>query len=346
VGRHVKLGAMMPKTTKELLFAVTAVVVLNSVSFPTGSAASTPTPSKIPAGPNTEPPDPKKKSISDLMESLRQRLGKFDWDLSLFHDQDWKQQGYSVNNMPLIYWTCGDPSSTNTSLVLSSVHGDEVTPVYFGFRLVEWVKARPEICKNRFIIIAPLVNPDGFLRYANGTRTNWNKVDLNRNFSTPDWNAKAHLAWKVKGEGQRRYYPGDKAGSEPETGFQSWLIEEFKPGKILSVHSPLNVMDYDGPSHGEALKFSKAYIDSCEELKTVIRKATPDLKFFPYGNFPGSLGNFAGIQKGIPTLTAELPTADPKKAAAYFGSLEKGTRLFFEYALSGKPVRAHAADSP
>lgn len=307
-------------------------------------AAATTT-SSAPAGPNTEPPDPKKKSISVLMEAVRSRVGKLNWDLSLFHDQGWKQHGYSVNNMPLIYWTCGNPSNGNTSLVLSSVHGDEVTPVYFGFRLVEWVKARPDICENRFVVIAPLVNPDGILRYSNGTRTNWNKVDLNRNFPTPDWDSKAHLAWKEKGQSQRRYYPGDKAGSEPETHFQIWLIEEFKPTKILSVHSPLNVMDYDGPSHGAAQKFSKAYLDSCEELKTVIRRATPDLKFFPYGNFPGSLGNYAGVQKGIPTLTAELPTADPEKAASYFGVLEKGTRLFFEYTLNDKPVKSRGGDN-
>src|SRR5690606_41921411 len=74
------------------------------------------------------------------------------------------------------------------------VHGDEVTPVYFGFRVVEWLKARPEICEKAFVVVAPIINPDGFLRYTSGTRTNYNKVDLNRNFDTPEWRSEEHTS--------------------------------------------------------------------------------------------------------------------------------------------------------
>ena len=44
--------------------------------------------------------------------------------------------------------------------------------------------------KTQRIIIAPLVNPDGFVR-QNPTRTNANGVDPNRNFFTEDWHSKA-----------------------------------------------------------------------------------------------------------------------------------------------------------
>jgi protein MpaA len=284
-------------------------------------------------------PSSEKKSVPDLFKALRERTKKFHWDQSIFTSEGWSVHGYSINGMPLIYWTCGKKESANSSMVISAVHGDEVTPVSFGFRLVEWVKARPEYCKDRLVIVAPMVNPDGFLRYTTGTRTNFNKVDINRNMETPDWKANALKMWETNFEKQRRYFPGEVAGSEPETQFQQWLISEFEPSKILSVHAPLNIMDYDGPVEADAVAFTKRYIDSCEELKSKVKIATPDLRFFAYGNFPGSLGNYAGVQRGIPTLTAELPTAKPDEAAYYFGALEKGTSLFFDYELKDRPVK-------
>ena len=286
-----------------------------------------------------EPPSGVNKTIPQLMSALRDRHKRFRWDLSFFIEDGWKSNGYSVNGMPLIYWSCGEPTAKNRSLVLSAVHGDEITPVYFGFRLVEWVKARPNICQDRFIVIAPLVNPDGVLRYTNGTRTNWNKVDLNRNFDTPDWAAFALKQWREKFSSQRRYYPGATPSSEPETLFQKQLIEELKPTKILSLHAPLNIFDYDGPGDADSKRFSQKYIDSCEDLKSRITRATPELNFFAYGNFPGSLGNYAGVQRGIPTLTVELPTSKHEEAAYYFSALEKGTRLFFEYELKDPPIK-------
>lgn len=286
-----------------------------------------------------EPPSGVDKTIPQLMQALRERHKRFHWDLSYFVDDGWQSQHHSVNGMPLVYWTCGDSSSKNRSLVISAIHGDEITPVYFGFRLVEWVKARPEICKDRFVVIAPMINPDGVLRYTNGTRTNWNKVDLNRNFDTPDWDANALKFWREKFGSQRRYYPGPTAASEIETKFQKWLVDEFKPNKILSIHSPLNIFDYDGPGDADSKRFTKSYVDSCEELKSRITKATPELNFFAYGNFPGSLGNYAGVQRGIPTLTVELPTSKAEEAPYYFSALEKGTKLFFEYDLKENPLK-------
>ncbi len=293
------------------------------------------TPSKISKAPEA--------TIEDLINQLRSRITskKWSWDLSLFTSSGWSHNGRSVNGLPLVYWTCGDPKSDNSSLILSAVHGDEVTPVYFGFRLVEWLKARPELCKDAFIVVAPIVNPDGFLRYRNGTRTNYNKVDLNRNFDTPEWDEKALKLWKERYGSQRRYYPGDRAASEPEIIFQKWLIDEFKPAKILSVHSPLNHLDFDGPSHGTsgaaAMKFTRSYIESCDLLKQQLDKSATGLTFYPWGTFPGSLGNYAGKHKGIPTLTVELPTTNSQLAPVYFGKMEKGLKVFINYQLQDRP---------
>jgi murein peptide amidase A len=271
--------------------------------------------------------------LTEIKKTVRTRAYK--WDLSVFSAEGLKVQGQSVGQRPLVYYTCGDKDSGNNSLILSTVHGDEVNPAYFGFRLIEWLRARPELCQKGFVVIAPLVNPDGFLRYTKGTRTNANKIDVNRNFDTPEFAQLAMKLWKEKFK-SRRYYPGEKPASEPETQFQKWLIDEFKPNKILSIHAPLNILDYDGPSDADTQAFSKSYIDSCEYLKTAIQKATPSLKFFAYGIFPGSLGNYAGKQRGIPTFTVELPTTDASLAGQYFGDLETGTRLFIMQTVTQK----------
>jgi len=299
----------------------------------------------IMAGPvaasDSDTPNTRESTVEELITEVKSAVKRrnYKWDLSIFSAEGFKVRGFSVDKKPLVYFTCGDKDSGNTSLILSAVHGDEVNPLYFGFRLVEWMRARPEMCKGGFVVIAPLVNPDGVLRYSRGTRTNFNKIDVNRNFDTPDFAPRAMKMWKEKFR-SRRYYPGETAASEPETQFQKWLIDEFKPQKIMSIHAPLNVLDYDGPTGIGGDEFTKSYIESCESLKSAMKKATPSLHFFAYGIFPGSLGNYAGKQKGIPTFTVELPTTDPALAGHYFSELEAGTRLFITQAVSQKQASA------
>lgn len=285
---------------------------------------------------NIEATELKPKSTAELINKLRRRIEeqKFEWDLSFFSFEGWQIGGQTVNGLPLIYWSCGNRDSANRSLVLSNVHGDEVTPVYFGFRLVEWLKARPSLCENKFVVVAPIVNPDGFLRYSRGTRTNYNKVDLNRNFHTEDWDRDALRLWASQFQKRQRNFPGPKAASEPETIFQQWLIDEFKPKKIMSIHAPLNILDYDGPDNKSSKEFSRQYIEACEALKSEMEKRTQLLRFQYYGYFPGSLGNYAGKERGIPTITTELPTSSFKLAPSYFGLLEKSTQIFFDYQIN------------
>ena len=68
-------------------------------------------------------------------------------------------------------------------------------------------------------------------------------------------------------------------------------MTETDGGRIVSIHQPLNCIDYDGP--GQALAARMA--DSC---RLSVRKL---------GARPGSLGSFTGEEKGIPTVTMELP---------------------------------------
>jgi len=91
-------------------------------------------------------------------------------------------------------------------------------------------------------------------------------VDCNRNFDTQDWKKEALSSWKRKFKSDKRRFPGYKPDSEPETLFQKALIEKVKPAKIISIHSPLNVLDYDGPDHLKLDRFDEQYVNKCEEL--------------------------------------------------------------------------------
>jgi protein MpaA len=283
------------------------------------------------------------KAIIKLMDELRAANKGRHWNESIYTEDGWQMHGTSVEGRPLIYYSCGEKNE-NTTLMLSSVHGDEITPVYFGLRLVSWLKGEPDLCRGYHVIVAPLVNPDGYLA-KKPTRGNKNGIDINRNFPTKDFDEMALKLWKEKFKSDPRRYPGAKGGSEPETRFQEWLIDEFHPQKILTVHSPLNFFDYDGPESDELRTFTEEYVKSCKELRAAVKHAASDYNFLNYGFFPGSLGNYAGKERGIPTLTLELPTVDASKAKSYFERLKKGTKELVVYTVKGTSPDAKAAYS-
>lgn len=173
-------------------------------------------------------------------------------------------------------------------LVIGGTHGDELTSVSIIFR---WIKKLNKFHSGLFHWrIVPMLNPDGVLN-REASRTNQNGVDLNRNMPSDDWDENALKYWTEKsGENERRY-PGPHAASEPET---QWLINEintFKPAAIISVHAPYGVVDYD------SLVLNAA------------PKSLGKLALNLLGTYPGSLGNYAGINKNIPVITVELPHA-------------------------------------
>src|SRR5690348_13904056 len=90
--------------------------------------------------PNNAPPSASDESaITKFMTELKTLNKKTKWSETIFPTSGWKMHGKSVEGRPLIYFSCGE-GNKNTTLMLSSVHGDEVTPIYFGLRLVSWVK--------------------------------------------------------------------------------------------------------------------------------------------------------------------------------------------------------------
>ncbi len=170
-------------------------------------------------------------------------------------------------------------------LVLGGIHGDELSSTSLVFHWIAHATQTPAEMDWRFV---PAVNPDGLL-LPKPTRTNANKVDLNRNFATPRWDAEALAYWAKRTKKDPRRWPGPKALSEPESRFVVATMESWQPDLIVSVHAPYGVLDYDGPSVPPQ-RLGRLYLDRV-------------------GIFPGSLGNYGGVQRGIPVVTIELPSA-------------------------------------
>ena len=197
----------------------------------------------------------------------------------------------SVTGFPILvreFPPLGDREPQGRILIVGGTHGDELTSVSVTFR---WIEKLNRYHSGLFHWrVAPMMNPDGVLK-REATRTNQNGVDLNRNMPSTDWMTNALAYWENKSGKDPRKYPGTQAASEPET---RWLIDEinsFKPDAIIAIHAPYGVVDFD------SLLLSKA------------PRNLGKLHLNLLGTYPGSLGNYAGINRDIPVITLELPHA-------------------------------------
>ena len=103
-------------------------------------------------------------------------------------------------------------------------------------------------------------------------------------------------------------------------------MNRFKPRKILSLQSPLGFYDFDGPTTG---------LDSFEQwLDAISKESKYPLKKF--GFFPGSLGNYAGHERNIFTLTLELPSSEPQKGSEFYRKFQPAITKFIDLSVSGR----------
>lgn len=177
-------------------------------------------------------------------------------------------------------------------LVLSLIHGDEKQAGELG-RF--WLERLSKLDARNSWRIIPIANPDGVKKQ---TRTNTNGVDLNRNFPTDEWSTEAVKYWEKYAQKSPRRFPGASPGSEPETQCFLKHFAEYKPDFVVSIHTPLNVLDFDGP-----------------KLKT-----NPTFEYLPWkslGTFPGSLGKYLWVERATPVLTTELKNLRPKRSAVF-----------------------------
>lgn len=190
--------------------------------------------------------------------------------------------GASVERRPIEGRIIG--SGGATYLLLGVIHGNEPLGADLLERFAEHAALHSSLLDGKRLVIVPVLNPDGLAR---GSRTNARGVDLNRNFPAKNWR-----------RGPRH---GAAPSSEPETRVIQRLIRRFEPERILSVHSPLHCVNFDGPAKDLARAMARA---AQYPLRASIGYSTP-----------GSLGSYAGGDLEIPNITLELGPKETKERA-------------------------------
>ena len=195
------------------------------------------------------------------------------------------QLGQSVQGRPIegtFFWNevlDGPILSPLNTLLVGAFHGDEEISTALLERFSK-AAAQEHSTLPAFLVI-PAFNADGL---PADTRTNANGVDLNRNYPTDNWS--------LDGEGTP-YFSGPGPASEPETRLMIEVLQQYRPQKIITLHSPYKVINYDGPA--DALAHAMA-----------AHCGYPVVTDIGYPT-PGSFGNYAGHQLQIPVITLELP---------------------------------------
>ncbi|MBI9017050.1 MAG: DUF2817 domain-containing protein [Phycisphaerae bacterium] len=162
-------------------------------------------------------------------------------------------------------------------LLMSTIHGNENVGTPLLERMKVYLQNNSHFLQGRKVVIMPLVNPDGM---ANNARVNAHGIDLNRNFPADN---------RIDNKKN-----GFEALSEPESVAVYNVINRYKPGRIVTMHQPLNCIDYDGPG----LALAQRLAGYC------------DLPVKKLGSRPGSLGSYAGNVLEIPIITVEFPRSD------------------------------------
>jgi hypothetical protein len=201
-----------------------------------------------------------------------------------------RDDGRSVQGIPLLwrdYLPVADRTPHARVLLLGGIHGDEYAAISTMFLWMRWLERYHSGMFHWRIL--PLINPDG-LFHTPSQRTNSRGVDLNRNFPTAGWDNESQGYWVQRTGRDPRRYPGPAPLSEPESQWVARHVEQFRPDVILAVHAPLGVVDFDGTR-----------LDPPKRLGP--------LRLRRMGTYPGSMGQYAGVERNIPVLTIELASA-------------------------------------
>jgi protein MpaA len=166
-------------------------------------------------------------------------------------------------------------------LLLGAIHGNEPMSHRLVERFAAHLLRHPTTIADATVVIASPINPDGLRKRS---RHNSRGVDLNRNFPAENWTEEA------------RFRGGKAPLSEPEARFVMHLLERFRPRLVISVHSPLHCLNYDGPARELAVAMGRL---NGYAVKESVGYPTP-----------GSLGSFVGVDLGVPIITLELPPGE------------------------------------
>jgi protein MpaA len=184
-------------------------------------------------------------------------------------------------------------------LVMGGIHGDEPATVDLLVELCGRLDGRDGELPPLWLL--PAANPDGMVRNRKNSESD---VDLNRNFPARSFSP-------VHAPG---YFPGPSPLSEPETQAIAALIAREPIRGAIAVHAPFACVNYDGP----AAAWAEAVSAAC---------GWPARGEIGYPT-PGSFGSWLGVDRGLPTLTLELP---PGPLAQFRGLATAALDASFDY---------------
>ena len=197
--------------------------------------------------------------------------------------------GRSVKGQPITLELFN--TGANPIFIMGGIHGDERASVFIAERLAELLREQPELTQGKPIAILAVASPDG---YEADTRTNVNGVDLNRNFPASNFH-----------EATARSRTGPYPMSEPETQAIMAALNMLEPRLIISIHSIRDGREcnnYDGPNGQWIAALMSTY------------NGYPSVGYIGYPT-PGSMGTYAGMDRGIPMVTLEVPRSDSGEQA-------------------------------
>lgn len=159
-------------------------------------------------------------------------------------------------------------------VILSSIHGTETIGTPLCNQLLDRLVEHPEWIQGKTLYIVRMANPDGMVEGLRGNRHN---IDINRNFPTDNFG--------------RGWFNGDEPLTASESEVLMTFFQQINPARVLTIHQPLNGIDFDGPS---------------KELATALSDAS-GIRIHRLGSRSGSLGSFVGVELGVPIVTLEVP---------------------------------------
>jgi protein MpaA len=145
--------------------------------------------------------------------------------------------GASVQDRPIVIERRGPAQASRRVLVVGQIHGDEPGSATVADRVLA---SEPPPGVAYYVIRR--ANPDGA---RHGTRQNARGVDLNRNFPH---------RWRSAARG--RFWPGPRAGSEPETKYVMELTRLLRPAVTVWLHQPYGIVV---PAAGASTKLVARY---------------------------------------------------------------------------------------
>lgn len=184
--------------------------------------------------------------------------------------------GHTMTGLPIMGYRFG--SEGPRVFILGGVHGDEIEGIWATHGLLDRLASSFDFGVQ--LTLVPVLNVDGMLARE---RRNSNKIDLNRNLPSNDWTSEVAT---------ERYFPGTRAGSESENVALIEFLAAEKPALIVSMHSwkPMLNINGDCRAVAEAIASTTGYT-----IEETIGYPTP-----------GCLGTYAGLERGLPTITYEV----------------------------------------